>query len=47
MKSKLKLYFLIFIFFIFSTYSIQPDKKNISIFFPVKKIIIENNLAVN
>ena len=45
MKSPLKIYFLIFIFFIFSTYNIKYDKENVSIFFPVKEIIIGNNTA--
>jgi cell division protein FtsQ len=47
MKSTLKLYFLIFIFFIFSTYSTKNEKESFSFFFPIKKIIIENNLATN
>jgi len=47
MKSSLKIYFLVFIFFIFSTYNTKYDKKSISIIFPVKKILIENNKATN
>jgi cell division protein FtsQ len=47
MKSTLKLYFLIFIFFIFSTYNTKNEKESFSFFFPIKKIIIENNLATN
>ena len=47
MKSSLKIYFLVFIFFIFSTYSNKYDKKSISIIFPIKKILIENNKATN
>ena len=47
MKSPLKIYFLIFIFFIFSTYNWKYDKENISIFFPIQEILIENNAATN
>jgi len=47
MKSHLKIYFLIFIFFIFSTYNWKYDKENISIFFPIQEILIENNAATN
>ena len=47
MKSSLKIYFLVFIFFIFSTYNTKYDKKSISIIFPVKQILIENNKATN
>jgi cell division septal protein FtsQ len=47
MKSSLKFYFLIFIFLIFSTYNSQNINRNHSIFFPVKKILIENDLATN
>ena len=47
MKKPLKIYFLIFIFFIFSTYNWKYDKENISIFFPIQEILIENNAATN
>ena len=47
MKSSLKIYFLIFIFFIFSTYNTKYNKENVSIFFPIKEILIENNIVVN
>jgi len=47
MKNSLKLYFLIFIFFIFSTYSSNSNRESLSFFFPVKEILIENNIATN
>jgi cell division protein FtsQ len=47
MKSQLKVYFLIFIFFIFSTYSTKHNKESHSILFPVKEILIENNVFTN
>ena len=47
MKNSLKLFFLIFIFLIFSTYSIKDNTKKFSTFFPIKKILIENNLATS
>jgi cell division septal protein FtsQ len=47
MKSSLKIYFLIFIFFIFSTFNTKYSKENDSILFPIKKILIENNIAFN
>jgi cell division septal protein FtsQ len=47
MKSSLKIYFLIFIFFIFSTYNSKHNKESLSIFFPIKEILIENNIATN
>jgi len=46
MKSSLKIYFLIFIFFIFSTYNSQHNKENLSIIFPIKEILIENENKV-
>jgi cell division protein FtsQ len=46
MKSTLKIYFLIFIFFIFSTYVSKYNKVSSSIFFPIKNILIENNIAI-
>jgi len=47
MKSSLKIYFYIFIFFIFSTYNSKYDKESISILFPIKEILIENNVVTN
>jgi cell division septal protein FtsQ len=47
MKSSLKIYFLIFIFFIFSTYNAKYNKENFSVLFPIKEILIENNVATN
>jgi cell division protein FtsQ len=47
MKNSSKLYFLIFIFFIFSTYSSNGNRESLSVFFPIKKILIENNVAIN
>jgi cell division protein FtsQ len=46
-KNSSKLYFLIFIFFIFSTYSSNENRKSLSFFFPVKEILIENNVGTN
>ena len=47
MKSSTKIYFLIFIFFLFSTYNTKYNEESFSIFFPIKKILIENNIATN
>ena len=47
MKKSLKIYFLIFIFFIFSTYSPEHSKESDSIFFPIKKILIKNTISIN
>ena len=47
MKSPLKIYFLIFLLFIFSTYNIKDKEKNISIFFPIKEILIVNKVVNN
>ena len=47
MKNPLKIYFLIFIFFIFSTYNSKYNKESFSIFFPIKEIYVENNVATN
>ena len=47
MKNPIKIYFLIFIFFIFSTYNTNNSRKNLSIFFPIKEISIENNVGTN
>ena len=46
MKNSLKIYFLIFIFFIFSTYN-SNNKESLSILFPIKEILIENNVGTN
>ncbi|MDC0426585.1 FtsQ-type POTRA domain-containing protein [Pelagibacteraceae bacterium] len=46
MKSSIKIYFLIFIFFIFSTYNFKLDNSTFSILFPIKKILIENNKVI-
>ena len=47
MKSNLKIYFLIFIFFIFSTYNIKNKKESASILFPTKEILIDNKGVTN
>jgi cell division septal protein FtsQ len=47
MKGWLKKYFLIFVFFIFSTYNSKHNEKGNSIFFPIKVILIENNIATD
>jgi len=47
MKSTLKIYFLIFIFFIFSTYNGKYNKESLSIFLPIKEILIENDIATD
>ncbi len=47
MKSSLKIYFLLFIFLIFSSYNNNPSKDNFTTFFPIKKILIEDNQAIN
>ena len=47
MKSSLKLYFLIFILFFLSTYNPNSNKVSPSIFFPIKKILVENSTATN
>jgi cell division protein FtsQ len=47
MKSSFKIYFLVFIFLIFSTYNRGYNKKNYSIFFSIKEILIENEIATN
>ena len=43
MKNSLKIYFLIFIFLIFSTYSTNHNKFHTSLFFPIKNVLIINN----
>ena len=47
MKRSLKTYFLIFIFLIFSTYNTKDNKESSSILFPIKEVLIENNIATN
>ena len=47
MKGLLKIYFLIFIFVIFTTYNSKNDKESVSIVFPIKEIFIENSVATN
>ena len=47
MKKSLKIYFLIFIFFIFSTYNMKHEEESPSILFPIKEILIENNVGTN
>ena len=47
MKSSLKIFFLVFIFLIFSTYNFKESKKNFSFIFPIKEIFIQNNIATD
>ena len=49
MKKLLKIYFLIFIFLIFSTYNIKQNKnkESYSFLFPIKEIFIENAQSTN
>ena len=47
MKSSLKIYFLIFIFFFFFIYIFLHNYFSVSIIFPVKEILIKNNMAIN
>jgi len=42
-----KLYLLIFLFFIFTTYNSKEQNKSFSVIFPIKEIVIENTLAVD
>ena len=44
---KNKFFLLLFFFLIFTTYNFNEQKENFSIFFPIKKIIINNTLAVD
>ena len=44
---KNKFFLLLFFFLIFTTYDFNEKKKNFSIIFPIKKIIINNTLAVD
>jgi cell division septal protein FtsQ len=46
MKSSFKICFLIFIFLLFSTYNTKQNKESVSIFFPIKEILIEDNLTI-
>ena len=47
MKSSLKIYFLIFFFFIFFTYNTKHNEKSFSFAFPIKKILIQNNIVTD
>ena len=47
MRTSLKIYFLIFIFFIFTTYNTKYEKESFSIIFPIKEILIQNNIVTN
>ncbi len=47
MRNSFKIFFLVFIFLIFSTYNTKYNRKVSSIVFPVKRILIENNLATD
>ena len=47
MRKSYKLFFLIFIFFIFTTYSTKEKSNKFAFFFPIKKILIENNLGTD
>ena len=47
MRSSLKIYFLIFIFFLFSTYNVKYNSKTSSFLFPIEKIIIQDSIATN
>ena len=47
MRKTYKLFFLIFIFFIFTTYSTKEKSNKFAFFFPIKKILIENNLGTD
>jgi len=42
-----KLLLLIILFFILTSYNFNEQKKNVSLFFPIKEIIIENTTAVD
>ena len=47
MKSSLRIYFFLFILFVFSTYNPKGNKEGFSILFPIKEVLIENNVATN
>ena len=47
MIQKNKSFLVIFFFIVFSTYNFSEQKQNFSIIFPIKKIIIEETLAVD
>ena len=47
MKTSLKIYFLIFIFLIFTTYNTKQNKQSFSLLFPIKEILIQNNLVTD
>tara|TARA_B110000971_G_scaffold215969_1_gene250273 strand:+ start:1218 stop:1886 length:669 start_codon:yes stop_codon:yes gene_type:complete len=47
MIRKNKFFLLIFFFIVFSTYNFNEKKKNFSIIFPIKEILIENTFALD
>lgn len=47
MKNSSKIFFLVFIFLIFSTYNTKYNEERSSIIFPIKEILIENNIATD
>ena len=47
MKNSSKIFFLVFIFLIFSTYNTNYNEERSSIIFPIKEILIENNIATD
>ena len=47
MIKKNNFFLLIFFFIIFTSYNLNEQKKNFSVIFPIKKIIIEETFAVN
>ena len=47
MKNSPKIYFLIFIFLIFTTYNTKQNKQSFSLLFPIKEISIQNNLVTD
>ena len=44
---KNKFFLLIFFFIILTTFNFNDKKKNFSIIFPIKKIVIENSVALD
>ncbi|MDA1197935.1 MAG: FtsQ-type POTRA domain-containing protein [Proteobacteria bacterium] len=47
MKSRIKIFFLLFIFLILTTYNHKNNNESSSIFFPIKEIFIENNIGTD
>ena len=47
MIRKNNFFLLIFFFTVFTTYNFNERKQNSSIFFPIKKIVIENTFAID